>query len=218
MAQQHPDLAEAFFHAAMRFSALRDRIYSESKALKALKATTLDSDGGAYNEAYSVANLVDCDNSVYCTQKPTNVHILLQIAQPSLDLVLSHITVHAPSDGYTCPIRNGLVFGFHERPLLSSVEQFDNCTQAEYQQLAATLASSPEKRQRHHPIGYFELEPRMRKVTAKLDYSANFKYVIVTLLSARQRALLGEARNIDIQRIALLGQAEPVCHDRVEWQ
>eukprot|EP00730_Choanoeca_flexa_P008852 TRINITY_DN12550_c0_g2_i5.p7 TRINITY_DN12550_c0_g2~~TRINITY_DN12550_c0_g2_i5.p7 ORF type:complete len:118 (+),score=19.77 TRINITY_DN12550_c0_g2_i5:661-1014(+) len=84
--------------------------------------------------------------------------------------------------------------------------------------LVRCFGSSPEKRQRHHPIGYFELEPRMRKVTAKLDYSANFKYVIVTLLSARQRALLGEARNIDIQRIALLGQAEPVCHDRVEWQ
>eukprot|EP00045_Choanoeca_perplexa_P004475 m.38484 g.38484 ORF g.38484 m.38484 type:complete len:221 (+) comp12592_c0_seq1:96-758(+) len=190
---------------------------SQVNQLKSLEAVAIASDGGAYNETYSLANIVDDDNSVYCTRKPYNVTVLLELVHVKPYVVLSHVTVYAPSAGYTCPIRNGLVFGFHDKPTLSAVDMYNHCTREEYARMQATLQSNPKQREQHHPIGYFELEERERKVTIELDYKTNFRYVIVKLLSARQRNLTSDLRNIDIQRIELLGRTLPSAETHVVW-
>jgi hypothetical protein len=113
-----------------------------------------------------------------------------------LDLLAGFILLISVYHCLSPLVIDGLVFGFHTKPNLSDVAQYDNYTQAKYAQLADSLAKYgglhgcsdegihadtvvyrwPKQRQQHHPIGYFELDERDRRLTVELDYKTHFKY------------------------------------------
>lgn len=66
--------------------------------------TAVVSDGGAYSSMYDLANVVQNDDSVYCTTRAKNVNVLLSISQPKQPLFVTHIVVRAPVGNYTSPI------------------------------------------------------------------------------------------------------------------
>ncbi|KAF9922542.1 hypothetical protein FBU30_007328 [Linnemannia zychae] len=97
-----------------------------------LKFDMYYADGGEFNAAHSVENVLKNDSSVYCSRRSTNINICLKLSQPHLSFVLTQFRAKAPTTGFTAPCKEGLIFISHEPIQLEKTKYFDNITRQMY--------------------------------------------------------------------------------------
>ncbi|KAG0309883.1 hypothetical protein BGZ98_003426 [Dissophora globulifera] len=95
-----------------------------------LKFEMYYADGGEFNAAHSVENVLKNDSSVYW--RSTNINICLKLAEPRQTFVLTQFKAKAPTTGFTAPCKEGLIFISHEPIPLEKTAFFDNMTRERY--------------------------------------------------------------------------------------
>ncbi|CAG8516174.1 10059_t:CDS:2, partial [Ambispora gerdemannii] len=168
-------------------------------------------DGGYYSDSYNVENILRNDNNVYCSSKSTNINIILRFHDHNQDVmdapfVLTKIIVKAPTQGYTAPCKEGLIFVSHEPISLEATSKYDDFTESDFQ---ALLASGVNGRiEDHWPAAYFRLDSRTNFITQNINPNRSGKFILVKLLRSE-----GDEDNIDLQYLGLIGFTGPRSFD-----
>ncbi|KAL1923973.1 uncharacterized protein VTP21DRAFT_7008 [Calcarisporiella thermophila] len=162
-------------------------------------------DGGDYSPAYSVENVLKDDNNVYCSSKSGNINILFRFSdsQPgssSTSCVLTELVVKAPTQGFTAPCKEGMLFISHDLIPLQATLKYDNFTQRDYDDLITKsqgLASAPDELL---PAAFFHLEASSNYCTRVPLKHRSAKYLLVKLLRSEKCS-----ENVDVQYIGMRG-------------
>ena len=97
-----------------------------------LNFTIVDADGGQTDDHHGVDRVLEDDETVYCSQIPRNVNLLLRSIIPEIPdahptFTLSKVVIKIPTaDRYTAPLRDGFLFVLSEALHPSLFSQFDD--------------------------------------------------------------------------------------------
>ncbi|RKP17034.1 hypothetical protein ROZALSC1DRAFT_31118 [Rozella allomycis CSF55] len=145
------------------------------------------------------------DTTTYCTVKNKNANILFkhniycENAKKPASFVLTEIVIKAPAIGYTCPIKDGLIFVSNEPIDIDATCEFDGFTEEKYRMF---MKSQLGKRWvgKHTPALYFKVDQKEPVYVRQLRTPRSGSYILVKLLSSH-----GKGGNIDIQYIGFKG-------------
>ncbi|CAO3573846.1 unnamed protein product [Mortierella alpina] len=180
-----------------------------------LKFDMYYADGGEFNAAHAVENVLKNDSSVYCSRRPANINICLKLAEPHQTFVLTRFSAKAPTNGFTAPCKEGLIFVSHNPIPLEKTRLFDNMTREDYEKYVDTINQGSklhELLQQHGagadaliPAAFFQIKEDDK--TCVLDFSPNRsgRYVLIKLLRSRCENGLQRPENIDLQYLGLIG-------------
>ena len=157
-----------------------------SRPIERLNFEIYSCDGGEFDEAYKVANVLKADQSVYCSQRGTNVNIVMRLAGNE-GFNITHAVLKVPESGYTAPVKEGLLFVFHEFPDVEKTNVFNDYNKKMYDQLMAKAASSSTE---YDPKAFFRIEPGRTSTVVSFDYPHSGKWVLLKLIrSVRTNAI-----------------------------
>ncbi|KAG9069490.1 hypothetical protein KI688_010393 [Linnemannia hyalina] len=172
-------------------------------------------DGGEFNAAHSVENVLKNDTSVYCSRRSTNINICLKLSQPHLTFVLTQFKAKAPTTGFTAPCKEGLIFISHEPIQLEKTSLFDNMTRQMYDEYMGTVQhqSGFSRMYQSHgsdadsliPAAFFQLGGPDETCTVDFSPNRSGRYVLIKLLRSRCTNSLQRPENIDLQYLGLIG-------------
>ncbi|KAG0366501.1 hypothetical protein BGX24_003660, partial [Mortierella sp. AD032] len=172
-------------------------------------------DGGEFNAAHSVENVLKNDSSVYCSRRSTNINICLKLSQPQQTFVLTQFKAKAPTTGFTAPCKEGLIFISHEPIQLEKTAFFDNMTRQMYEEYMATVKSQTGYGQMYQnhgadtdaliPAAFFQLGGPDETCTVDFTPNRSGRYVLIKLLRSRCTNSLQRPENIDLQYLGLIG-------------
>ncbi|KAF9957685.1 hypothetical protein BGZ72_001542 [Mortierella alpina] len=180
-----------------------------------LKFDMYYADGGEFNAAHAVENVLKNDSSVYCSRRPSNINICLKLAEPHQTFVLTRFSAKAPTNGFTAPCKEGLIFVSHNPIPLEKTALFDNMTREDYEKYVDGIHQGSklnELLQQHGagadaliPAAFFQIKEDDK--TCVLDFSPNRsgRYVLIKLLRSRCENGLQRPENIDLQYLGLIG-------------
>ncbi|KAF9330160.1 hypothetical protein BG006_006853 [Podila minutissima] len=180
-----------------------------------LKFDMYYADGGEFNAAHSVENVLKNDTSVYCSRRSTNINICLKLAEPNQSFVLTQFKAKAPTTGFTAPCKEGLIFISHQPIPLETTAYFDNMTCQDYDEYMKFIKDGPRfgKMLEQHgpaadamvPAAFFQMDGT--EDTCTLDFTPNRsgRYVLIKLLRSRCTNSLQRPENIDLQYLGLIG-------------
>ncbi|KAF9928826.1 hypothetical protein BGZ67_006752 [Mortierella alpina] len=180
-----------------------------------LKFDMYYADGGEFNATHAVENVLKNDSSVYCSRRPANINICLKLAEPHQTFVLTRFRAKAPTNGFTAPCKEGLIFVSHHPIPLEQTVLFDNMTREDYEEYVDTInqgSKLSELLQQHGaeadaliPAAFFQIKEDDK--TCVLDFSPNRsgRYVLIKLLRSRCENGLQRPENIDLQYLGLIG-------------
>ncbi|KAG0087586.1 hypothetical protein BGZ93_010834 [Podila epicladia] len=172
-------------------------------------------DGGEFNAAHSVENVLKNDTSVYCSRRSTNINICLKLAEPNQSFVLTQFKAKAPTTGFTAPCKEGLIFISHQPIPLETTAYFDNMTRQGYDEYMKFIKDGPrfgKMLEQHGPLAdamvpaaFFQMDGA--EDTCTLDFTPNRsgRYVLIKLLRSRCTNSLQRPENIDLQYLGLIG-------------
>ncbi|KAI1314926.1 hypothetical protein EDD11_001563 [Mortierella claussenii] len=176
-------------------------------------------DGGEFNAAHSVENVLRNDTSVYCSRRSTNVNIGLKLAQPHQTFVLTQFKAKAPTTGYTAPCKEGLIFVSHEPISVEKTAIFDDMTREQYDQYMANVQEGTGLQEllKIHgasadavvPAAFFQLEKADETCIVDLTPNRSGRYVLIKLLRSKCTNALQRPENIDLQYLGLIGFTGP---------
>ncbi|KAG0363091.1 hypothetical protein BGZ54_008351 [Gamsiella multidivaricata] len=172
-------------------------------------------DGGEFNAAHSVENVLKNDSSVYCSRRSTNINICLKLSEPHQTFVLTQFKVKAPTTGFTAPCKEGLIFISHEPIPLENTVLFDNMTREHYEDYMEGLSQGAAFNQllRIHgasadalvPAAFFQMNGLDETCTVDLTPNRSGRYILIKLLRSRCTNALQRPENIDLQYLGLIG-------------
>ncbi|KAF9282532.1 hypothetical protein BGZ68_005892 [Mortierella alpina] len=180
-----------------------------------LKFDMYYADGGEFNAAHAVENVLKNDSSVYCSRRPANINICLKLAEPHQTFVLTRFSAKAPTNGFTAPCKEGLIFVSHNPIPLEKTAFFNNMTREDYEKYVDDINQGSklnELLQQHGtgadaliPAAFFQIKEDDK--TCVLDFSPNRsgRYVLIKLLRSRCENGLQRPENIDLQYLGLIG-------------
>ncbi|KAG0303968.1 hypothetical protein BGZ97_001680 [Linnemannia gamsii] len=180
-----------------------------------LKFDMYYADGGEFNAAHSVENVLKNDSSVYCSRRSTNINICLKLSQPHLTFVLTQFKAKAPTTGFTAPCKEGLIFISHEPIQLEKTAFFDNMTRKMYDEYMDTVQhqSGFGRMYQNHgsstdaliPAAFFQLGGPDETCTVDFSPNRSGRYLLIKLLRSRCTNSLQRPENIDLQYLGLIG-------------
>ncbi|KFH71366.1 hypothetical protein MVEG_01665 [Podila verticillata NRRL 6337] len=180
-----------------------------------LKFDMYYADGGEFNAAHSVENVLKNDTSVYCSRRSTNINICLKLAEPNQSFVLTQFKAKAPTTGFTAPCKEGLIFISHQPIPLETTAYFDNMTRQgydEYMKFIKDRSRFGRMLEQHGPAAdamvpaaFFQMDGA--EDTCTLDFTPNRsgRFVLIKLLRSRCTNSLQRPENIDLQYLGLIG-------------
>ncbi|KAF9901019.1 hypothetical protein EC991_006609 [Linnemannia zychae] len=162
-----------------------------------LKFDMYYADGGEFNAAHSVENVLKNDSS------------------PHQSFVLTQFKAKAPTTGFTAPCKEGLIFISHEPIQLEKTACFDNMTREMYNDYMDTVQNQTGYGQmyRRHgaetdaliPAAFFQLGGPDETCTVDFSPNRSGRYVLIKLLRSRCTNSLQRPENIDLQYLGLIG-------------
>ncbi|KAG0072940.1 hypothetical protein BGZ90_011764 [Linnemannia elongata] len=180
-----------------------------------LKFDMYYADGGEFNAAHSVENVLKNDSSVYCSRRSTNINICLKLSEPHQTFVLTQFKAKAPTTGFTAPCKEGLIFISHEPIQLEKTSFFDNMTRQTYDNYMTTVqhhSGFSQMYQSHGsdadaliPAAFFQLGGPDETCTIDFSPNRSGRYVLIKLLRSRCTNSLQRPENIDLQYLGLFG-------------
>ncbi|KAF9117345.1 hypothetical protein BGW39_002265, partial [Mortierella sp. 14UC] len=180
-----------------------------------LKFDMYYADGGEFNAAHAVENVLKNDSSVYCSRRSTNINICLKLSQPHQTFVLTQFKAKAPTTGFTAPCKEGLIFVSHEPIQLEKTALFDNMTRQMYNDYMDTVQDKTGYGQMYQnhgadtdaliPAAFFQLGGPDETCTVDFTPNRSGRYVLIKLLRSRCTNSLQRPENIDLQYLGLIG-------------
>ncbi|KAF9312277.1 hypothetical protein BG003_006447 [Podila horticola] len=180
-----------------------------------LKFDMYYADGGEFNAAHSVENVLKNDTSVYCSRRSTNINICLKLAESNQSFVLTQFKAKAPTTGFTAPCKEGLIFISHQPIPLETTAYFDNMTRQDYDEYMKFIKDGPRfgKMLEQHgpaadamiPAAFFQLDGAQDTCTLDFTPNRSGRYVLIKLLRSRCTNSLQRPENIDLQYLGLIG-------------
>ncbi|KAF8926459.1 hypothetical protein BGZ58_011170 [Dissophora ornata] len=181
-----------------------------------LKFDMYYADGGEFNAAHSVGNVLKNDSSVYCSRRSANINICLKLAEPHRTFVLTQFKAKAPTTGFTAPCKEGLIFISHEPILLERTAIFDDMTRERYEEYTESLKDGEAFKQllQSHgpgadalvPAAFFQVGGPDESCTLDFTPNRSGRYVLIKLLRSRCTNSLQRPENIDLQYLGLIGK------------
>ncbi|KAK9829597.1 hypothetical protein WJX72_006805 [[Myrmecia] bisecta] len=168
---------------------------SDTERLQFCNAFT---DGGQYSQSYCCSNMFNADRSCYCSHKRGGINVVAEHVGGD-SFTLSHIEIRAPTEGFTSPLQQGMVFVSWEMPDLEATKRFDSWTLEDYEQYARSQATLSQRASQTDPVLFFNLQDSHR-LMLELPVARSGRYVHIKLLRPQS---WGE--NIDVQYIGLHG-------------
>ncbi|KAF9408405.1 hypothetical protein BGZ94_002319 [Podila epigama] len=178
-------------------------------------------DGGEFNAAHSVDNVLKNDSSVYCSRRSTNINICLKLAEPNQSFVLTQFKAKAPTTGFTAPCKEGLIFVSHQPISLETTSYFDNMTRQGYDEYMKIIKEGPRFDQmlaQHGPAAdamvpaaFFQMNGPDDSCTLDFTPNRSGRYVLIKLLRSRCTNSLQRPENIDLQYLGLIGKHVLAC-------
>ncbi|KAF9363471.1 hypothetical protein BGX34_004087 [Mortierella sp. NVP85] len=172
-------------------------------------------DGGEFNSAHSVENVLKNDSSVYCSRRSANINICLKLAEPHQTCVLTQFKAKSPTTGFTAPCKEGLIFVSHEPIALEKTTFFDDMTRERYDEYMENLYRGQgfEQLLRRHgadadalvPAGFFQMDGPDETSILNLIPNRSCRYVLIKLLRSRCTNSLQRPENIDLQYLGMIG-------------
>eukprot|EP00053_Salpingoeca_punica_P012767 m.114659 g.114659 ORF g.114659 m.114659 type:complete len:236 (+) comp16035_c0_seq4:246-953(+) len=186
-----------------------DSLLSETDhylGLRMLPFSIVATDGGEFSPQYKCANLLRPDRLVYCSTKKANVNVLFEICEPDDLFVLTHVIVRAPKTGFTSPIREGVVFVFHERPSLDDVASYDDVDEVAYEGRLSRKRDCGQEIQETDPAAFFVVDRKTSEVLQPLPAPRAGRFVLVKLVRAGYDK---NQPNVDVEFIGFKGYTQP---------
>ncbi|KAF9155839.1 hypothetical protein BG015_008416 [Linnemannia schmuckeri] len=162
-----------------------------------LKFDMYYADGGEFNAAHSVENVLKNDSS------------------PHLTFVLTQFKAKAPTTGFTAPCKEGLIFISHEPIQLEKTSFFDSMTRQMYDEYIRTVQHQTGFSQIYQshgsdadaliPAAFFQLGGADETCTVNFSPNRSGRYVLIKLLRSRCTNSLQRPENIDLQYLGLIG-------------
>ncbi|KAF9183190.1 hypothetical protein BGZ51_004192 [Haplosporangium sp. Z 767] len=181
-----------------------------------LKFDMYYADGGEFNAAHSVENVLKNDSSVYCSRRQANINICLKLSEPHRTFVLTQFKAKAPTTGFTAPCKEGLIFISHEPIALEKTALFDNMTREHYEEYMERInqGSRFSHLLKNHgsdadallPAAFFQLNGPEETCTLDFNPNRSGRYVLIKLLRSRCTNSLQRPENIDLQYLGLIGK------------
>eukprot|EP01134_Creolimax_fragrantissima_P002360 CFRG2360T1 len=176
-----------------------------------LQFTVLEADGGEHSPSYRADNMLQDDDTVYCTRKATNVNVSTQfvgVRQGDISVrerstfSLTHLVIRVPTFGFTSPLKTAIVFVSDQPICPMQTGVFDSFTETDYKNyMAATEKENLVCREDlPRPAGFFSMSGRSSQIVFQLDRPYRGSYILVKLISGTGRT------NIDVQHIGFYGQ------------
>lgn len=166
----------------------------------ALPFAIVANDGGEFDSMHSMQNMLLNDSSVYCSVRSDNVNVLLCFNDttqrgPDPSFVLTKLLVKTPAQGFTSPVKSGLLFVSMDVMDPLDTIAFDSITPdewREYQDLQSKLydsnSISPRLSQMLKapisPISYFDIGKEQHTISVEISPPRSGKFVLVKLVSA----------------------------------
>ncbi|KAF8947972.1 hypothetical protein BGZ47_007110 [Haplosporangium gracile] len=170
-----------------------------------LKFDMYYADGGEFNAAHSVDNVLKNDSSVYW-------YSYLVVMGVSLFLAFK---AKAPTTGFTAPCKEGLIFISHEPIQLEKASFFDNMTRQMYDEYIRKVQHQTGFSQMYQshgsdtdaliPAAFFQLGGADETCTVDFSPNRSGRYVLIKLLRSRCTNSLQRPENIDLQYLGLIG-------------
>ncbi|KAI9491142.1 hypothetical protein BDB00DRAFT_789799 [Zychaea mexicana] len=173
-------------------------------------------DGGQYRYEYDdgdddgsslfgVENILQNDDSVYCSGRSGTINILMQYCGSAVNnpvmadksCVISQIVIKSPQQGFTAPCKEGLFFVSYNPIDIDSTAKFDHFTKNDYERYVR-LKGGLDCLDDTDPVAWFSMSSN-RQDSVHLDDRVG-KYVLIKLLRAE-----GDSENIDLQYVAVIG-------------
>jgi len=126
--------------------------------------------------------------SCYCTEHGKYKNVNLGLISPFGEFVATNLFVNNPTDGFTSPLKSGLVWILNEKPNVEDYAKYDDFNKEKY--LADTSATKP--------TAYFELG-FTEQLDQPLDKWTKGNFLFVKLLNAHAED------NIDMNYIGIAG-------------
>ncbi|KAI7848734.1 hypothetical protein BDC45DRAFT_522624 [Circinella umbellata] len=170
-----------------------------------------DDDGEDDNGSsmFGVENILQNDDSVYCSGRSGSINILMQYCGSAMNnplmndksCVISQIIIKSPQRGFTAPCKEGLFFISYNPIDVDSTAKFDNYTKSDYERYVRSKGGH-DRLDDSDPVGWFSMSSDRQDIVHINDRVG--KYVLVKLLRAEKR-IEGESENIDLQYVAIIG-------------
>lgn len=94
-------------------------IFTKSPMPRKLDFQVALCDGGQYSGEYSTSNILLDDASVYCSQRPKNIGILLEhrasFRGNPIPYALKSVVIKIPLSGFSCPLKTGVIFSLNTK-------------------------------------------------------------------------------------------------------
>eukprot|EP00041_Stephanoeca_diplocostata_P029081 m.849029 g.849029 ORF g.849029 m.849029 type:complete len:254 (-) comp23490_c2_seq26:3288-4049(-) len=180
-----------------------DRIHG----LDLLEVSIIDSDGGEYGSSYKVGNLLQADNSVYCSCKRSNITVIFEHNASAL-FVLTHFVLRAPPKGnFTAPIADAVLFVSQTPLTIKGLQEYDDYTRAEYDSLLQEKNILGKSLSEDEPAGFLSIDNTTgRTIVHTLSVPRTGRYIGVKFL--RSTAEASSNANIDVEYVGFKGFTE----------
>lgn len=189
----------------------------------ALSLDVVSCDGGQFDSEveYGPSNMLLNDYSVYCSARNEANVIFRHVGDVAF--CLSKIVIKAPSSGYTCPVRSGLIFvSMDSRDLISRTASFsqqlpqeepedgdDDDDDDEWDFQAPEEKSSPveisadmdatQEESALRPHARFDFRPDTFRCEVNFDPLCSGRYILLKLFGSSRNS------NIDVQSVLAYG-------------
>ncbi|KAI8982639.1 hypothetical protein BDB01DRAFT_157092 [Pilobolus umbonatus] len=151
---------------------------------------------------YGIRNILANDCTVYCSQKPGVINILLRYSgwEGSKDqgkrlCHLSHIIIKSPEYGFTAPCKEGMIFLSHEPIDVEATRVFDYFGKDNFDRYTN---ENKDLLTEEDPMAWFSIEEEGLSVVELEDKAC--KYVLIKLLRSDY-----VSENMDLQYVGFIG-------------
>eukprot|EP01135_Chromosphaera_perkinsii_P011869 Nk52_evm1s2521 gene=Nk52_evmTU1s2521 len=179
------------------FSVGQQSLIGYSTPIQRLNFEVASCDGGEFEENYRAANILKADQSVYCSQKGSNVNIVLRLADMN-EFNLTHALFRIPESGYTAPAKEGLLFVFHHYPDVHRTNIFNDFNKARYDAFVHGIQSSP--RSEYDPKAFFRIERGKTSTLVSFDYPLSGKWIVLKLIRSVRTTVIPRRNWLSIVR------------------
>eukprot|EP00002_Diphylleia_rotans_P001147 TRINITY_DN10634_c0_g1_i1.p1 TRINITY_DN10634_c0_g1~~TRINITY_DN10634_c0_g1_i1.p1 ORF type:complete len:183 (+),score=27.98 TRINITY_DN10634_c0_g1_i1:54-602(+) len=172
-------------------------------SFQTLQFKLVNTDGGQHSQQYRCENMLIGNSTVYCTQKASNINIVLR-HESDQPFCLEGIVVKGPEQHFTAPIGTGCVFVSFDVPDVSATTKFDSFEEYQYEDYIAEKKRKGEPIIDSDPVVFFDTTDCSSFVSKMVEPKRYGRYIHVKLIRSSNFGT-----NIDIQYIGFLGSVGP---------
>ncbi|KAJ9054474.1 hypothetical protein DSO57_1014154 [Entomophthora muscae] len=195
---------------------------SESKTVSVIKGITnneysistrdfplnfdiVDSDGGDHDPPHTIMNILQTDSCVYSSKKKSNINVILKFnpvgsGVSDSSCVITSITIRSPSEGFTAPCTDCLIFLSHTPLTIEDLAKYDDFEEIDFESSSKNPIKYGWPIPNLPPAAYVKLRSSLNFThTTKFPHRST-KFIGLKLLRAG-----GLGDNIDLQSFSVSG-------------